>query len=299
MKNEGLKISILVLVILIILTGIYNIVNLSVKETRKKTFQVNKKIGNNKYYYSLREKCKKEPSANCCLASVDVMEQKKVKIALNNVCSKGYTKNALLCVNSYAWCEKQDDANNKQESKFDYYESLREKCQDKKSINCCLASVDAMEKKRVKAVGSGCDNGYKKSMLKCLDSYTWCEKDEKTNISDNALSVSELINSKVPENNYVEIKAKVGECVKLKVSTDYEGVPAGCRIYDKNNKNLIISTDTFFTQKDSEIVVGGNVVYCGGKKRDKYICALKNTKIINKTTKDIKNKKKNPFKNKR
>ena len=58
-----------------------------------------------------------------------------------------------------------------------YYTDLREICQSKPDKNCCLASVDAMERDLAKLVPkTGCKEGYKRDMFKCISSFSWCRK---------------------------------------------------------------------------------------------------------------------------
>jgi len=57
-----------------------------------------------------------------------------------------------------------------------YYNNLRETCQQKIDKNCCLASVDEMEKRHAKvAPKEGCREGYRREMFKCRSSFSWCE----------------------------------------------------------------------------------------------------------------------------
>ncbi len=186
--------------------------------------------------------------------------------------------------------------------KYNYYDNLREKCKLKDSYNCCLASADRMEELNIKAFGKGkCEEGFKKNTLKCVDSYSWCEKTEfsRNKTKGETMSVSNLIKSNITEEEYVEVNGLIGQCIKLKVSSDYEGLPGGCRLYDKNNKVSAISTDASFVtmENEDEVTVKGKVRYCGGKKHDKYICYLYDAKILNNSneSKKIENKKTNPF----
>ncbi len=60
------------------------------------------------------------------------------------------------------------------------YQALAEGCKSRASVNCCLASVEAM-KKGPYALDTGetfeattCPPGFKPDTLKCIDSYRWC-----------------------------------------------------------------------------------------------------------------------------
>lgn len=202
-----------------------------------------------------------------------------------------------------------EKASKNKDFKYNYYDNLRKKCDIKDSYNCCLASVDNLEELNVKASGEGkCEEGFKKNTLKCIDSYSWCEKDnssQRKNVDNsvnnlNKISISELINSNIAEGRYVRVKGFFGKCVDLKVTDDYEGLPSGCRIHDKNNKAVSISMDinSVDFEEDTDITVEGYVAYCGGKKRDKYICSLKVIKISDNNFEFKKkgDKKNNPFK---
>jgi hydroxylamine reductase (hybrid-cluster protein) len=61
-----------------------------------------------------------------------------------------------------------------------YYTNLAKKCKtDSKisSVNCCLASVNYMQKGRFKLIPQSlqCPEGYRKNMFMCIDTYVWCE----------------------------------------------------------------------------------------------------------------------------
>ena len=64
-----------------------------------------------------------------------------------------------------------------------FYKNLREKC----SSNCCEVSVNRMERERFPLADqhlplqdADCPEGYRATMLKCPDSYRWCEPVKKT-----------------------------------------------------------------------------------------------------------------------
>lgn len=58
----------------------------------------------------------------------------------------------------------------------DYYKQLAEDCKSKGSQGCCMASVQNMMSGNYKlSPDSGCPDDYQGNMLKCIDSYKWCE----------------------------------------------------------------------------------------------------------------------------
>jgi hypothetical protein len=59
-----------------------------------------------------------------------------------------------------------------------YYLKLEKQCYERTSPNCCLASLQGMvttQSKLADANGT-CPAGYKRVMMKCIDTYVWCEK---------------------------------------------------------------------------------------------------------------------------
>ena len=57
-----------------------------------------------------------------------------------------------------------------------YYQDLAEKCEGKESISCCIASVTAMQTAGYQLASEGkCQEGYVPNMMKCADSYRWCQ----------------------------------------------------------------------------------------------------------------------------
>lgn len=61
------------------------------------------------------------------------------------------------------------------------YAELREECQEvyKDGIECCLASVDAMEKLRAFPIeGDSCPAHFTYNLMRCPGSYQWCEPTE-------------------------------------------------------------------------------------------------------------------------
>jgi hypothetical protein len=58
----------------------------------------------------------------------------------------------------------------------DYYKNLAKECESKSSYNCCMSSVNNMADGNYQlAPENGCPNGYQGNMLKCIDSFKWCE----------------------------------------------------------------------------------------------------------------------------
>lgn len=58
-----------------------------------------------------------------------------------------------------------------------YYQGLAKQCYESDSANCCLASVSNMEaKKGILIPGTGCPTDMTQNILRCMGSYTWCEK---------------------------------------------------------------------------------------------------------------------------
>ena len=67
---------------------------------------------------------------------------------------------------------------------LDYYEILKSECG--KEDNCCLSSVEHMQKNNYKLAernwkrSLACQNGYSKNMMKCPTSYAWCVRVQKS-----------------------------------------------------------------------------------------------------------------------
>ena len=112
------------------------------------------------------------------------------------------------------------------------------------------------------------------------------KKDEKQNTENekkDIYTVEEILKSNLKEGQLVKVKAKPGSCIQLKVSADYEGPGGGCELIDlKNNQKVLTGIGLSFLDKTKkEILVQGNIAYCGGKKIKKHICGLENVKILN------------------
>jgi hypothetical protein len=57
-----------------------------------------------------------------------------------------------------------------------YYDKLEEECNMKSSPDCCKASVARMREGNHKLTeNESCPNGYESNILRCIDSYKWCE----------------------------------------------------------------------------------------------------------------------------
>ena len=57
-----------------------------------------------------------------------------------------------------------------------YYGKLTNECKTKESESCCLASVEAMKAGNYTlAPQEGCPAGYQPNMMRCVDSYRWCQ----------------------------------------------------------------------------------------------------------------------------
>ena len=66
-----------------------------------------------------------------------------------------------------------------------YYFYLSKGCRHKQSASCCMASVRAMMGNKYKCVPeSGCPEGSHPSMLRCNDSYHWCEPNNKSAVQN-------------------------------------------------------------------------------------------------------------------
>jgi hypothetical protein len=67
------------------------------------------------------------------------------------------------------------------------YQTLAEGCLDKGSFNCCMSSVRRMANGKYVQAGAfknlvyECPEGYTANMLRCEDTYVWCEPVKKGN----------------------------------------------------------------------------------------------------------------------
>ncbi|MFA4817134.1 MAG: PsbP-related protein [Parcubacteria group bacterium] len=105
---------------------------------------------------------------------------------------------------------------------------------------------------------------------------------------DKIYSVDELVNSSLKSGTIVKVRGMPGNCKFLEwpFPSDYEGPGSGCglkgsenSISFSNSKDPLLSIEKYQEYKD-EIVVGGKVGYCGGKKIKKYICSLYDVTFI-------------------
>jgi hypothetical protein len=57
-----------------------------------------------------------------------------------------------------------------------YYQNLGNQCLQKSSYGCCIASVRVMRSGNYKLSENGtCGDGFMPNMMKCIDSFKWCE----------------------------------------------------------------------------------------------------------------------------
>lgn len=83
----------------------------------------------------------------------------------------------LICISLFI----NSCTNNTTSNNINYYENLKKDCENKNSSNCCISSVDAMESgkyelaKTDKHWNDYCEQWFQKNLLRCIDSYTWCE----------------------------------------------------------------------------------------------------------------------------
>lgn len=102
----------------------------------------------------------------------------------------------LMTMSIYVFAEQDnsDDGNNQNTETADaqnYYDKLTSECKNKGSENCCLASVQAMKAGNYTIVPEqGCPAGYQPNMMRCEDSYTWCELIENTSEETTAQSAN-------------------------------------------------------------------------------------------------------------
>lgn len=59
----------------------------------------------------------------------------------------------------------------------EYYDKLREGCDDATNVACCRASVREMRKHQAQfaAAGGECPPGFRRASLRCPSSYDWCQ----------------------------------------------------------------------------------------------------------------------------
>ncbi|MFH1520858.1 MAG: hypothetical protein ABID61_04385 [Candidatus Micrarchaeota archaeon] len=60
---------------------------------------------------------------------------------------------------------------------LEYYQKLAEQCESKGSYSCCMASVNDMaDNNYMLEPATGCPDGYQRDLLKCEDTFVWCER---------------------------------------------------------------------------------------------------------------------------
>lgn len=64
------------------------------------------------------------------------------------------------------------------------YDKLVSECKRKQDEGCCLASIEVMKSGNYMfAPQGGCPPGYQQNMMKCVDSYRWCQPAEDSSFS--------------------------------------------------------------------------------------------------------------------
>lgn len=117
------------------------------------------------------------------------------------------------------------------------YKALAEQCKKASSVNCCMASVHAMEEGKYQldtgksTQETACPSGYQPDMMKCIDSYRWCvpvkpmaaeePMDEDAVIKQAALDFfREHVTACAEGTVSVTIKEKIADRVKVSVRCD-------------------------------------------------------------------------------
>lgn len=136
-------------------------------------------------YAALRRDCAEKSSPNCCTASVDAMEKGRFRLALDGKCPPSMSPNVLKCVDSYKWCAPapRTSAAGASPAVFDaelpssgYYRDLDRRCETRSSVGCCKSSVEAMRRSGYRlAENDLCPKGQSRNMMRCADSFRWCE----------------------------------------------------------------------------------------------------------------------------
>lgn len=58
-----------------------------------------------------------------------------------------------------------------------YYRHLSRECLKRDSVSCCMTSLRRMMAHHAReASPEGCAEGFQPNMLRCIDSFRWCEK---------------------------------------------------------------------------------------------------------------------------
>lgn len=125
------------------------------------------------YYQQLADQCK---GSSCCLSSVDSMYRTNATLSPPKGCPSDTQGNMLRCEDSFKWCEPVSPSpagSAVSASPATYYQQLADQC---KGSSCCESSVRSMEQgSYLLAPTDGCPPGTDSNMLKCVDSYKWCE----------------------------------------------------------------------------------------------------------------------------
>lgn len=58
-----------------------------------------------KDYRDLARQCEQRNGFGCCISSVSAMEKGNYKLSDNGKCGDGFSPNAMLCFDSFGWCE--------------------------------------------------------------------------------------------------------------------------------------------------------------------------------------------------
>lgn len=119
----------------------------------------------------------------------------------------------------------------------EYYRNLTKKCESKQNYNCCLSSVYNMANGNFQlASEASCPEGYKLNMLRCADSFKWCEPIQ---ITEPTKPDSIMIDGKI---------IKVGE--EFQIETE-----SGIR-KDTLRLLAIIDSETLVVEYPSDYLVG-------------------------------------------
>jgi hypothetical protein len=96
----------------------------------------------------------------------------------------------LIVIGAYAFVMQKGDSdlgdnqniqNTITDNTQNYYDNLASECKSKQSESCCLASVEAMKAGNyTPAAQEGCPDGYQSNMMRCIDSFRWCQPVEKS-----------------------------------------------------------------------------------------------------------------------
>jgi len=61
------------------------------------------------------------------------------------------------------------------------YDALAQECKQKDSVSCCMASIRVMKENNYIPASKdasenyNCPEGFNKNMMKCIDTFRWCE----------------------------------------------------------------------------------------------------------------------------